>query len=57
MEVFGLSWGGGNRDLFGADERVDGGGFADVGIANQADLEFALGPYERLDARQKSNHA
>lgn len=42
LEVLGLSRGGRDRDLLRADEGVDGGGFADVGITDQADLEFAI---------------
>ncbi|KAJ6264051.1 hypothetical protein Dda_0191 [Drechslerella dactyloides] len=41
LEVFCFAGGGGDGDLFGADEGVDGGGFADVGVADEADVDFA----------------
>ena len=42
LEVLGLARGGGHGDLLGADEGVDGGGLADVGVAYEADLEFVI---------------
>jgi hypothetical protein len=40
LEVFGFAGGRGYRHPFFADERVYGGGFADVGIAYKTDYYF-----------------
>ncbi|KAH9830066.1 hypothetical protein Tdes44962_MAKER09090 [Teratosphaeria destructans] len=41
LEVLGLAWGGGYTHFLGAKEGVDGGGFSDVGVADEADGGFA----------------
>ena len=40
LKVFGFAGGGGYRDAFLTEEGVYGGGFADVGVAYEADYYF-----------------
>lgn len=43
LEVLGFTGSRGDGDLLGSDEGVDGGGFTDVGVSDETDLEFVIG--------------